>query len=75
LQEKYHLNEKKTTGDEAVAEKQKQKHNRITRAQRNKKREEKRQVCEICNFKRYFMTLTVIHYIIIIMYDVNLHKK
>ena len=62
MQAKYHSNEKelKTTGDEAVA--QKQKHVRKTRAQRNKKKEEKRTVCKICILKRYIMTLTVTHY-------------
>ena len=59
MQEKYHSYEKKTTGDEAVA--QKQKHIRKTPAQRNKKKEEKRKVCKIRILKRYIMTLTVKH--------------
>ena len=60
MQGKNHSYEKNTTGDEAVATKQK--HIRKTRAQRKKKKEEKRKVCKICILKRYILTLTVTYY-------------
>ena len=73
MQKKYHSYEKKTTGDEAVAPKQK--HIRKTRAQRKKKNEEKRKVCKICILKRRIMTLTVTRYnnIKICTYTQSLH--